>query len=70
MENNEKKRFGRRAWATAIWAVCIMETWHVAVFRSLSLDWFYTIAGYLTLGLGIVTGALTLTDIILKKLKT
>ena len=67
-ENNDKKRFGRRAGATAIWAVCIMETWHVAVFRGMTLDWFTTIAGFLTLGLGVVTGALTITDIVMKKL--
>ncbi len=67
-ENNDKKRFGRRASATAIWGVCIMETWHVAVFNSMSIDWFTTVAGFLTLGLGIVTGTLTLTDLFAKKL--
>lgn len=68
IENNDKKKWGRRATATAVWAVFIMETWHIAVFKAIPMEWFTSIAGYLTLGLGVVTGVLTLTDIVLKKI--
>jgi hypothetical protein len=64
MENNEKKRFGRRAGGTAIWGFLVMEIWHIVVFKNLGIEFFETPVRYLTLGLLIVVAGLTATDII------
>ena len=64
MKNNEKKRFGRRAGGTAIWAAIMFYIYNLMVFRNLSLDYFTEPAKYFTLGLLIAVTGLSATDIV------
>ena len=64
MKNNEKKRFGRRATGTAIWAIIMVYIFNLMVFRNLGLEFFTEPAKYFTLGLLIAVTGLSATDIV------
>ncbi|MBA7697341.1 hypothetical protein ES703_106006 [subsurface metagenome] len=68
-KNNEKKRFGRRAGAGIVFAVLVVEIWHVVAFKNLALDYFEVPAKILFGALIVVVSGLTLTDLLLKKAK-
>jgi len=66
-ENNEKKRFGRRAGGGIITVSLITIAFYICLFKGADIAWltFYTkwIAGVY----GVVVGGLTLTDLLIKK---
>ena len=64
MENNEKKRFGRRAGGTAIWGIVLLYIYNLMVFKNLPLEFFIEPARFFTLGLLIAVTALSGTDIV------
>ena len=67
MENNEKKRFGRRAGGGVVAATLITLAFYVCIFKTVDLEWFKVYTSFIVGVLGFVVSGLTLTDLILKK---
>ena len=61
--NNGGKRFGRRAIATAIYAVLINVAFFYSTMRGIDIDWFAGYVQYMFGALGFLIGGLTATDI-------
>lgn len=67
MENNEKKRFGRRA-GFGIAALALITIEHyVAIFKELSIEWPTTYAMYIAGITAFIIFGLSATDIFKKK---
>jgi len=58
---------GRRYLATAIWAVLVNTVFYITLFQGKDLSWWAEYVKWHTYALGFVTGALTVTDVVLKK---
>ncbi len=62
-ETTQEKRFwGRRVTAVAIWVVLVTTAFYIAMFRGLPLDWWVEYAKYNTYALGFLVGGVTITD--------
>lgn len=66
-ENNEKKRFGRRAGFGITALVLSTASYYVCLFGGKSLDWFNTYSAFVVGIIGFIVSGLTITDILLKK---
>lgn len=64
--NNEKKRFGRRAGGGIVAAGLISIGFYVCIFSSVDLEWFKFYTTFITGVYGFVVGGLTLTDLLKK----
>jgi hypothetical protein len=62
MENNEKKRFGRRAGMAAITIILATVAYYICMFRGVDLSWFSEYVKTLLYVTGFVIGGLTITD--------
>lgn len=69
MENNNKKRWGRRVKATSIWAVLVTVAYYISVFKGVDMSGWLQYTQYMTYGLGFLVGTLTITDTVLGKRK-
>lgn len=67
MENNEKKRFGRRASFGIAALVLITIEHYVAIFKSLGIEWPTNYAMYVAGIVAFIIGGLSATDIWGKK---
>lgn len=66
-DNNEKKRFGRRA-GFGITALALSTiSYYVCLFKNVPLEWFNTYSAFVVGIIGFIIGGLTITDILLKK---
>lgn len=65
-DNNEKKRFGRRAGGGIVAAGLITIAFYVCIFSTTSLEWFKFYTTFITGVYGFVVGGLTLTDLLKK----
>jgi len=65
--NNEKKRFGRRAGDGVVAMGLITIAFYVCIFNNVNLDWFQLYTSFVVGILGFVITGLTLTDLLLKK---
>jgi len=66
-ENNEKKRFGRRAGGGIVAVALISIAFYVCIFNQVKMDWFELYTQFIAGILGFVVTGLTLTDLLLKK---
>lgn len=62
--NNEKKRFGRRAACGFTTVALITGAFYVCVFKGVDLSWFVEYSKVMVYVLGFVVGGLTATDIV------
>ena len=66
MENNEKKRFGRRAGGGIIAASLITVAFYICLFKGVDLTWLKFYTQWIVGVYGFVVGGLTLTDLLKK----
>lgn len=66
-ENNEKKRFGRRAGFGIAGMVLITTAFYFCIFKELDLNWFVKYSIYTLALIGFIISGLSLTDVIGKK---
>ena len=66
MENNEKKRFGRRAGGGIIAASLITIAFYICLFKSADLAWLTFYTKWIVGVYGFVITGLTLTDLLKK----
>jgi len=66
MENNNKKRWGRRMGATIVWTILVSTAFYICLFKGVELSWWLEYAKYHTYALGFIVGTLTITDSVLK----
>jgi len=64
--NNEKKRFGRRAGGGIVAVSLITIAFYVCIFNTVDMDWFKLYTSFVTGILGFVVTGLTLTDLLKK----
>lgn len=62
--NNEKKRFGRRAGGGIVAVSLITLAFYVCIFSSVDMAWFKIYTTFITGVYGFVVGGLTLTDLL------
>lgn len=67
VNNNEKKRFGRRAGGGIIVASLITMAFYFCILKDVELDWFKVYTTVMIGVYGFVVGGLTLTDLLNKK---
>ena len=67
MENNEKKRIGRRAIGGLITIVLVTAAYYATMLTDASIEWFKVYTGVTLIIYGLGVGALTWTDLISKK---
>lgn len=67
MENNEKKRIGRRATGGLITIVLVTIAYYITMLTDTKLDWFKIYTGVVLIIYGLAVGGLTWTDLILRK---
>lgn len=65
-ENNEKKRFGRRAGGGIIAASLVTIAFYICLFKGADLTWLKLYATWVVGIYGFVVGGLTLTDLLKK----
>lgn len=65
-ENNEKKRFGRRAGGGIIAAGLVTIAFYVCLFKGADLAWLKLYTTWIVGVYGFVVGGLTLTDLLKK----
>jgi len=64
--NNEKKRFGRRAGGGIVAVALISLAFYVCIFKTVDLEWFKIYTSFIVGILGFVITGLTLTDLLKK----
>ena len=67
MENNEKKRIGRRAIGGIITIVLVTVAYYITMLSKVDIEWFQIYTGVTLIIYGLGVGALTWTDLISKK---
>jgi hypothetical protein len=65
--NNEKKRFGRRASGGIITVTLITVAFYICLFKDVDLTWLKLYTQWIVGVYGFVVGGLTLTDLFVKK---
>lgn len=60
--NNEKKRFGRRAGCALIAILLTTVAYYFCMFKGMQLEWFAEYAKTMLYIVGFMTGTLTITD--------
>lgn len=63
-ENNEKRKWGRRAKSAIACGALLTISYYVCLFKGMDLTWFSEYAKYFTYILGFVVGGLTATDLV------
>lgn len=62
--NNEKKRFGRRAGGGIVAASLVTLGFYVCIFKTVDMEWFKLYTTWIVGIYGVVAGGLTLTDLL------
>ena len=66
MENNEKKRIGRRAIGGLITIILVTVAYYVTMLTEGAIDWFKIYTGVVLIIYGLAVGGLTWTDLMKK----
>jgi len=66
MENNEKKRIGRRATGGLIAIALVTVAYYVTMLTDATIDWFKIYTGVILIIYGLAVGGLTWTDLMRK----
>lgn len=67
--NGDRRRFGRRAWSTSVWALFNIMTFYICMFKGLDISWFMEFAKWTTYALTLVVTGLTVTDVLYQRSK-